>query len=152
MASTELVDFLIAVRKYEVHHPRAVFLKSQRLEQQEVSVGRDVLLHVDESVRYAVGSEHVRVRLFANLTLKLFPSVRNEVGLLLLGHLLLEPVLEAFVVNESHGAIALARIQQWVLRRRVVVPANLTVDVGIGCWVHHPAINVDCFLLKLLMK
>jgi hypothetical protein len=73
------------------------------------------LLHIDKPVRYAVRSKDIRIWFLADLTLKLLPGVRNEILLLLLGHFLLEPVLKTLVMNVSHGAIALATIEERIL-------------------------------------
>ena len=99
MPSPELEYLLVCIRHDEMDHPRTVFLKRQRLEKQEVFVFGNVLFYVDEPIRYTVRPEYVRIGLLADLTLELLPSVRYQVLLLLLGHLLLEPILQAFIMD-----------------------------------------------------
>ena len=46
----------------------------------------------------------------------------------------------------------MAAVEQWVLRRRTVVPANLALDVWTGGRVDNAAINLDGFLLELFSE
>lgn len=49
-------------------------------------------------------------------------------------------------------AIALARVEQRVLRCRRVIPAYFALDVWIDFGVHNSAIDLDCLLLKLFVQ
>ena len=102
-------------------HAAGVLLEGKRFEPQEVLLLRDV--NVDQAVSDAVGLEHVGVRSFADLALELLPHVRDVVSFLLDCHLLLEPELEALVVNESNRSGAVARVEKWVGAGLVSAPA-----------------------------
>ena len=69
------------------------------------------MLYIDESVRYAIRSENIWIWFFADLTLELLPGIGDQVLFLLLGHLLLEPVLKALIMNEPDRSITLATIE-----------------------------------------
>lgn len=60
-------------RHQQVHHPRAVLLEGQRLQQQEVPFFRD--WHVHQLELLPVRLERVRVRLLADLAFELLPHV-----------------------------------------------------------------------------
>ena len=152
MASSQFEDLLISVRHDQMDHPRTIFLKSQRLEEQEILIIRNVLFHIDESVRNAVWSEDVWVGLLADFALELFPGIGDQVFLLLLGHLLLEPVLQALVVDVPHWTITLAGIQERILSGRGVVPTDLALNIWTGFGVHNPAVNFDRLLLELVSE
>ena len=111
MTSTQLKHLLLLVWHDEMNHPRAILFESQTLQKEIVSVLGNVLLHIDKSVRYAIGSENIWIWFFADLALKLLPSVGDQVLFLFLGHLLLEPVLEALIMNEPDRAITLTTIE-----------------------------------------
>lgn len=92
-------------------HSRAILFESQTLQKKIISVLGNVLLHIDEPVRYAIGSENIRIWFLADLTLELLPGVGNQILLLLLGHLLLEPVLKALIMDEPDRSITLTTIE-----------------------------------------
>lgn len=59
----------------------------------------------------SIRAENVGVRLLADLTFKLFPSVGVTMLFVFQIKFLLQPMLEAFVVDEAHGAVTLAATQ-----------------------------------------
>lgn len=126
VASAHLELSMVSIGHHHVHHPTRVLLKGQRFEPQEVFVLRD--FDINEAVAVAVGFENVRVRCLADFALKLFPHVADLVGLLFNRHLLLEPELEALVVDEAHGTVALARVEQRVGPCLLAAPADLALD------------------------
>lgn len=149
MTSSELKNFLLIVRHNEVHHTGTVLLESERLKQQEVAFSGDILLNIDQSVGIAVGPEDIWIRLLADFALELLPGIRNQVLLFLLCHLLLQPVLQALVVDISHRPITLAGVEKRVLLRRIVVPADLALNIRTHFWVDNSAVNFNGFFLEL---
>jgi hypothetical protein len=82
----------------------------------------------------------------------LLPCVGNQVGLFFFGHLLLEPILKALVMDVPHRSITLATIEQWVLRSRGIVPTHFALDIWASLWVDYSTINFYSFLFKLISK
>ena len=91
---------MVTIGHHDVHHSTRILLESERLEPEEVLLLGD--LDVDQAEAIAVRFENVWVGRLANFTLKLLPHVANLVWLFLHCHLLLEPELEAFVVDEAN--------------------------------------------------
>jgi len=149
MASSQLEVLLVRIRHDEVDHPGTVLLESQRLQQQVVLVFWDVVLDVDQPVLVVVGLEDVRVRLLADLALKLLPSVGYQVLVFFLLHLLLQPVFEAVVVDVSDRPITLAGIQEGILDGGVGLPADFALDISVAL-VCSSALNLDALLFEFL--
>ena len=150
MASAKLEGSFLVVWHNQMHHARAILLEGQAFQKQVVGLFGDVLLNVNQAVANAIGPEYVGIWLLADLTLKLLPSVGDKIFLLLLGHLLFQPVLEAIVVDESDRAIALTRVEKWVLRCRGLLPANFALDVCV--WVNNTAVDFNNLLFIFLVK
>ena len=64
---------------------------------------------------------------------------------------MIEPVLQAFVVDVPDRTITCTRVEERVRCGRCVVPANLTLDVFLSC-INDPTINVDGFFFELLIE
>lgn len=60
-------------------------------------------------------------------------------------HFLLEPVLQALVVDETDGAVAFARVKQGVGCALFVAPAHFALDVGLRR-VDNTAVDFDGLL------
>lgn len=60
-------------------------------------------------------------------------------------HFLLEPELEAFVVNIADRSITLARVEQRVSPCLGSIPANLALDVAAFARFDHTAVDLDSF-------
>ena len=82
----------------------------------------------------------------------MLPGVGDEIGLFLDSHLLLEPVLEALVVDISDRAIALTGVEKRVLTGGAVVPADLALDVRVLLLIDDAAVYFNCFLLELFSE
>lgn len=152
MTSAKFERLFVFVGLYQMDHPRTVFLKGEWLQHQVVAVSGYVRLHIRQSVRNTIWSEHIGVWFLADFALELFPSVGNEVFVLLLYHLLLEPKLEALIMNETHWAVALARVEQWIFDRGGIVPAYLALDVWVVRRIDDTAVYFDGFLLEFLIE
>ena len=83
-----------------------IFFESERLKPEEVFFFWNI--HIYEAETVAVRFKHVGVWCLTNLALKLFPHVGDLVRLLLDCHFLLQPKLEAFVVDKAHRSVAFA--------------------------------------------
>lgn len=68
---------------------------------------------------------------------------------LLLLHLLLEPVLQAFVMNKADGPIALTRVKQWVRIALLIAPAYLALYIALS-GIDDPAVNLNRFLGEII--
>ena len=132
-------------------HPRGVLLEGEALKQQIVLVGRDVRLDVDEAIADPVALEDVGVWLLADLALKLLPGVADQILFLFFDHFLLQPMLEALVVDEPDRAVAHAAVEERVLACGRVFPADLALHVVLG-GVDDAAVDLDRLFLELLAQ
>jgi hypothetical protein len=90
-----------------VYIARSVLVQGHRLKQNEIL--SDGLLHVNQLKQLVLPFENVRIGLFANLALKLLPVVAGDILPVLLGVTLgLDPVLQAFEMDQTHGTATLA--------------------------------------------
>ena len=86
---------------------RSVLVQGHRLKQNEIL--SDGLLHVNQLKQLVLPFENVRIGLLANLALKLLPVVAGDILPVLLGVTLgLDPVLQAFEMDQTHGTATLA--------------------------------------------
>ena len=56
-------------------------------------------------------------------------------------------------MNETDGAIALARVEQWIRASLLSAPAHLALDFATVLikWFYHSAVNLDSFFsIKLI--
>jgi hypothetical protein len=90
-----------------VYIARSVLVQGHRLKQNEIL--SDGLLHVNQLKQLVLPFENVRIGLLANLALKLLPVVAGDILPVLLGVTLgLDPVLQAFEMDQTHGTATLA--------------------------------------------
>eukprot|EP00352_Strombidinopsis_acuminata_P001408 CAMPEP_0176348130 /NCGR_PEP_ID=MMETSP0126-20121128/7624_1 /TAXON_ID=141414 ORGANISM="Strombidinopsis acuminatum, Strain SPMC142" /NCGR_SAMPLE_ID=MMETSP0126 /ASSEMBLY_ACC=CAM_ASM_000229 /LENGTH=88 /DNA_ID=CAMNT_0017696747 /DNA_START=1776 /DNA_END=2042 /DNA_ORIENTATION=- len=73
VTSSKFKGVFVFIRHNYMNHAGGVFLKGQGFKPQEIPVFWNINIY--KSVFDAVGLEHIRIRLLANLTLKLLPSV-----------------------------------------------------------------------------
>ena len=86
---------------------RSVLVQGHRLKQNEIL--SDGLLYVNQLKQLVLPFENVRIGLLANLALKLLPVVAGDILPVLLGVTLgLDPVLQAFEMDQTHGTATLA--------------------------------------------
>ena len=86
---------------------RSVLVQGHRLKQNEIL--SDGLLHINQLKQLVLPFENVRIGLLANLALKLLPVVAGDILPVLLGVTLgLDPVLQAFEMDQTHGTATLA--------------------------------------------
>jgi len=152
VTSSQLEHFLFCIGHNQMNHSWWVFFKGKGLEQEEVSIRWQILLYIYQPVWDVVGSEDIRVWLFADFALKLLPGVRYEILLFFFCHFLLEPVFEALIMDISHWSIALATIEKRVFYCGCIVPANFALNIRACNRVDHSAIDLDCFLLEFFSK
>lgn len=89
--------------------PRCVLVQWHRL-QQNVTTTFFGFGNVDELEKVIIFLENIGVTLLADFAFKLLPVVRSYVFAVLFDvPLLLQPVLQALKMNQSHRASALAR-------------------------------------------
>jgi len=90
-----------------VYIARSVLVQGHRLKQNEIL--SDGLLHINQLKQLVLPFENVRIGLLANLALKLLPVVAGDILPVLLGVTLgLDPVLQAFEMDQTHGTATLA--------------------------------------------
>jgi hypothetical protein len=90
-----------------VYIARSVLVQGHRLKQNEIL--SDGLLYVNQLKQLVLPFENVRIGLLANLALKLLPVVAGDILPVLLGVTLgLDPVLQAFEMDQTHGTATLA--------------------------------------------
>jgi hypothetical protein len=90
-----------------VYIARSVLVQGNRLKQNEIL--SDGLLYVNQLKQLVLPFENVRIGLLANLALKLLPVVAGDILPVLLGVTLgLDPVLQAFEMDQTHGTATLA--------------------------------------------
>lgn len=92
----------------DMDHSRGFDIESQRLEDHVVAIE---LRQADQAVRPAIVSKGVRQLGFTELTLKLAPIYAREVGGDLAVLLCLQPVLQAFIVDELYATSTLADLK-----------------------------------------
>ena len=64
-------------------------------------------------------------------------------------HLLLQPVLQALVVDEPDRAVALARVEQRIRIALLIAPTHLALDVALSR-VDNPAVDFDGLLGEVI--
>ena len=144
MTTAHLKLSVVAIRHHYMHHTARVLLKGQRLKPEEILLLGD--LNIDQTEAVSIRFKNVWVGRLANLALKLLPHVADLIRLLLNCHFLLQPELEALVVDETHGAIALARVEEGVDARLITAPADFALDFATVLLLDHTTINFDCLL------
>jgi len=126
-----------------MHHATWVLFKRQGLEPQEVFILRNVNINQSEPV--TVGFEDIGIGGLANLALKLLPHVAHMGCLFLDCHLLLEPELEAFVMNIADRSVTLAWVEQRVSPCLDSIPANLALYFTAFARFDHTTVDLNSF-------
>ena len=75
------------------------------------------------------------------------------VALLFHGHLLLQPEFQALEMDETHRAIAFARIEKWVFFCLLISPADLALNFcSVFCVrTDHTAVNLNRLFFVVLV-
>lgn len=120
----------------DMNHPQRVFLSYQRLKHNVVVLRfwtfhlvRVLDIYQRESFTSKSILQSVRVRYFANFTLKSLPEVSLDVFSKLLSLLGLEPSFETLIVKVLHWSTTFTRTQKWVLLSMLSHPTEFTVDL-----------------------